>query len=189
MSRTGIVSLCAVVAVGLAMAGCRANAQSFTLTSKSFKDGEVLAVKHAGNYKKDGNCIGENVSPEFSWSHVPAGTRSFALVMVDPEGRSGLGVIHWVAYGIPAEVRGFAEGEVSQDGPKFIGGKSTVGTTHYFGPCTPQRTGYHHYTFTLIATTLDAKELPPGLSRDELFAKLEGKTKGAAGMVGLFGKP
>ena len=109
--------------------------------------------------------------------------------MYDPEGRGGLGVVHWVAYGIPAAVTGFAEGEVSKDTDKYVGGKSTPGLSHYFGPCTPPKTGHHHYTFTLIATDLDPKELPAGLSRDELFAKLQGKTKGAAGIVGLFGKP
>jgi phosphatidylethanolamine-binding protein (PEBP) family uncharacterized protein len=47
----------------------------------------------------------------------------------------------------------------------------------------------HHYTFILIATDLEPKELPPGLTRDELFAKLTGHTKGATGLVGLFGSP
>jgi len=37
------------------------------------------------------NCVGENVSPAFSWSNAPAGTKSFAFLMVDPEGRNGLG--------------------------------------------------------------------------------------------------
>lgn len=192
MLKSGVVAaMAAVAAFGvMQFAGSAiAEAQSFTITSKNFKDGEMLPAKHAGNNKANPNCVGDNVSPELSWTNVPAGTKSFALVMVDPEGRGGLGVIHWVAYGIPGDVTGFAEGEVSKDGPKFIGGKSTVGTTYYFGPCTPPRTGFHHYTFTLIATDLDAKELPPGLTRDELFTKLAGKSKGAAGIVGLFGKP
>ncbi len=47
----------------------------------------------------------------------------------------------------------------------------------------------HHYNFTLIATDLDPKELPPGLTRDELLAKLVGHGKDAAGLVGLFRYP
>ena len=47
----------------------------------------------------------------------------------------------------------------------------------------------HHYTFTLIATDLDPTALKPGLTKDELFTALKGHTKGAAGLVGLFGKP
>ena len=161
----------------------------FSLTSSAFKDGTMLEKKNAGDNPKNPNCIGENVSPPFSWSNPPAGTKSYALLMLDPEGRQGLGVSHWVAYGIPASVTGFAEGETSQLSDKYVGGKGTQGLRHYLGPCTPPATGMHHYTFTLIATDLDPKALPPGLTRDELLAKLNGHTKGAAGLVGLFGRP
>jgi len=179
----------------LALGGCAmmsgtpsTGADVFSLTSSAFKDGTMLQKKNAGNNPKNPNCIGDNVSPPLSWSNPPAGTKSYALVMVDPEGRGGLSVIHWVAYGIPTSVTGFAEGETSQLGDKYVGGKGTNGMGYYLGPCTPARTGMHHYTFTLIATDLDPKELPPGLTRDELFAKLQGRSKGAAGLVGLFGR-
>ena len=66
---------------------------------------------------------------------------------------------------------------------------STIKPGHYFGPCTPPGTGMHHYTFTLIATDLEPGDLPAGLTRDELFAKLDKRSKGAAGLVGLFGRP
>jgi Raf kinase inhibitor-like YbhB/YbcL family protein len=122
----------------------------FTITSSSFKDGERLATKMAGNNKQNPNCVGENVSPALSWSNPPAGTKSYALIMYDPEGRGGLGVVHWVAYGIPASVTGFAEGDTSQQVQKYVGGKSTMNLPHYFGPCTPAGVP-HHYTFTLIA--------------------------------------
>jgi phosphatidylethanolamine-binding protein (PEBP) family uncharacterized protein len=108
--------------------------------------------------------------------------------MVDPEGRGGLGVFHWVAYGIPANVTSFAEGEVSKATDKYVGGKSTQGVGFYSGPCTPPGSP-HHYTFLIISTDLDAKELPPGLTLPELQAKLDKHVKGAAGLVGLFVKP
>ena len=57
--------------------------------------------------------------------------------MEDPEGRGGAGVHHWVAYGIPASVTAFNEGEVSKKSDKYVGGKSTQGVGHYSGPCTP----------------------------------------------------
>jgi Raf kinase inhibitor-like YbhB/YbcL family protein len=160
----------------------------FSITSSAFKDGAMLEKKNAGNNPKNPNCIGENVSPPLTFSNPPAGTKTYALLMVDPEGRQGLGVNHWVAYGIPVSVTGFAEGEVSKLGDKYVGGKSTQGLGYYFGPCTPPATGMHHYTFTLIATDLDPKELPEGLTREELLPKLQGHTKGAAGLVGLFGR-
>jgi Raf kinase inhibitor-like YbhB/YbcL family protein len=182
-------TVAALILGGCAMTGAPSTgANVFSLTSSAFKDGTMLEKKNAGNNPKNPNCIGENVSPPLSWSNPPAGTRSYALVMVDPEGQQGLGSIHWVAYGIPASVTGFAEGETSRLTDKYVGGKGTNGMGYYLGPCTPPRTGMHHYTFTLIATDLDPKELPPGLTRDELFAKLKGHSKGAAGLVGLFGR-
>ena len=59
----------------------------FTLSSSSFKDGERLAVKNAGNNKANPNCVGENVSPPLAWANPPEGTKSYALLMFDPEGR------------------------------------------------------------------------------------------------------
>src|SRR3954466_4952041 len=102
-----------IASAGIAAAvliGQAANAaEPFSLTSPAFKDGGTLATKNAGNIKTNPNCIGENVSPPLAWSNAPAGTKSFALVMTDPDGRAGLGVVHWVAYGIPASTTGFGE--------------------------------------------------------------------------------
>lgn len=161
----------------------------FTLSSSSFKDGTMLAVKNAGNAKSNPNCVGDNVSPPLAWSTLPAGTRSLALTMIDPEGRGGLGVVHWVAYGISPSVTGLAENEASSPSPKFTGGKGTNGMSTYTGPCTPPGVGVHHYTFTLIATDLDPAALPAGLTHAELMSRLDGHAKGATGLVGLFGRP
>jgi Raf kinase inhibitor-like YbhB/YbcL family protein len=163
-------------------------ADPFTLSSATFKDGTMMPKKVANKNPQNPNCVGDNVSPELSWSGVPDGTKSFAFTMVDPEGRGGLGVFHWVAYGIPANVTSFAEGEVSKESEKYVGGKSTQGVGYFSGPCTPPGSP-HHYTYMVIATDLDAKELPAGLTLPELQAKLNGHVKGAAGLVGLFVKP
>ena len=160
----------------------------FTLSSPDFKDGERLALKNAGNNKANPNCLGENVSPTLNWSNPPAGTRSYALLMFDPEGRPPGGVSHWVAYGIPASVTGFAEGEVSKPSDKYVGGLGTAKLSNYTGPCTPAGP-LHHYTFTLIATDLEPTALQPGLTREELIKALEGHAKQATGLIGTFSKP
>jgi Raf kinase inhibitor-like YbhB/YbcL family protein len=177
-----------LVALSCGLADMARAADPFVLRSSAFEDNGPLAVKNAGNNKQNPNCVGENVSPPLAWSNAPDGTKSFALLMYDPEGRMGLGVVHWVAYGIPASLTGLAEGEVSNPSDKYVGGKSTPGLAHYFGPCTPPG-DWHHYTFTLIATDLDTKALQPGLTRDELFAALTGHVKGAAGLIGRFRHP
>jgi Raf kinase inhibitor-like YbhB/YbcL family protein len=161
---------------------------AFTLTSPSFKDGERLAVKHAGNNKANPNCVGENVSPAFAWANPPEGTKSFALLMFDPEGRPPGGVSHWVSYGIPASVNGFAEGEVSKPSDKYVGGTGTAKLSSYIGPCAPAGAP-HHYTFTLIATDLEPAALAAGMTREELIKALDGHAKGATGLIGTYSKP
>jgi Raf kinase inhibitor-like YbhB/YbcL family protein len=188
--------LVAAATLTLGLFGTAANAADiFSLTSTTFKDGTMMPKKVANSHENaptNANCVGENVSPEFSWTGVPEGTKSFVLTMFDPEGRAPSGVSHWVAYGIPASVTGFAEGEVSKPSDKYVGGKSTQGVGFYSGPCTPPNASAHHYTFVLIATDFDPKELPPGLTRDELIAKFgppPAHVKGSTGMVGLFVNP
>ena len=195
MSSTHVLRhLLAASALTLAFAASAAAADPFMVTSTTFKDGQLMPRKVANTNPQNPNCVGENVSPQLSWSNAPEGTKSFALLMEDPEGRGGAGVHHWVAYGIPASVTSFAEGEVSKPSEKYVGGKSTQGVGFYSGPCTPPGTP-HHYTFVVIATDLDPKELPPGLTREEFLAKLVppppamSHAKGTAGIVGLFVKP
>jgi Raf kinase inhibitor-like YbhB/YbcL family protein len=164
------------------------------LTSSAVADNGTLAVKNAcADKQRSPNCVGENFSPPLAWENVPEGTKSFALVMVDPEGRAPAGVNHMVIYGIPADIKGFAEGELSQPSDKYVGGKSTMEKATYWGPGTPPNTDWHHYTFVLIATDLDPKDpaLKPGMTRDELTAALGVGTptshvKGSAGLVTRF---
>ncbi|HET7384911.1 MAG TPA: YbhB/YbcL family Raf kinase inhibitor-like protein [Pseudolabrys sp.] len=180
----GIRQTLAVATAILLMAGSAQAAEVFTITSSAFKDGEFLPKRMAGDYKANPDCVGENVSPPFAWKNAPVGTTSFALVMTDPEA----GFDHWVAYGIPASVTSFAEGETSKPSEKFVGGVGTAKQSVYMGPCTPPGPP-HHYTFVLIATDLDPKVLPPGLAKLELFDKLQGHVKGSTGIIGLFRNP
>jgi Raf kinase inhibitor-like YbhB/YbcL family protein len=162
-------------------------ADVLTLTSSAFQDNGTLAVKNACSDKqRSPNCVGENISPPLSWSNPPEGTKSFALLLFDPEGRAPAGVSHMVVYGIPAEVKGFAEGELSKPSDKFVGGKSLMGQPTYWGPGTPPNTDWHHYTFTLVATDLGPKELQPGMTREELATALKDHVKGSAGLIGRF---
>jgi Raf kinase inhibitor-like YbhB/YbcL family protein len=180
-------------ALTLMLAANAIAADPFTLTSTTIKDGQLMPRKVSNMNPQNPNCVGDNVSPQLSWSNAPHGTKSFAILMEDPEGRGGAGVHHFVAYGIAPSVTSFAEGELSKPSDKYVGGKSTQGVGNYSGPCTPPGPP-HHYTFVVIATDLDPKELPPGLTREEFLGKLlpeGGMTHGkaAAGIVGLFQHP
>ena len=192
-----LAAAAATLAFGFA-ANSAAAADPFTIKSATFADGKMMPKKVANstaNQPTNANCVGENVSPQLSWTNVPDGTKSFVLFMVDPEGRGGAGVFHWVAYGIPASVTGFAEGAVSKATDDYVGGKSTQGVGFYSGPCIPGGFPAHHYTFVLVATDFAPTDLPPGLTHDEVTAKLAppgqppAHTKGASGLVGLFVNP
>lgn len=195
--QRGIGAVLAAVGLTLVMNSGATAAEVLTLTSPQIQDDGTLAVKNACSDKqRSPSCVGENVSPPLQWSGVPEGTKSFALLLFDPEGRAPAGVSHMVLYGIPADVTSFKEGELSQPSEKYVGGTNLMGIHTYFGPGTPPGTDWHHYTFTLVATDLDPKDpaLKPGLTREELAAALGVGTptshvKGSAGLVTRFKHP
>ena len=171
--------------LGMHAAACAA--EPFTLTSTAFVDGGVIPKKHAGFHPdRKPPCGGENVSPPLAWTNTPAGTKSFAIVMQDPDGGRGTGSNHWIAYDIAATRTGLKEGEASKPPTEWVGGKNSVGWNYYFGPCGPAGDAPHHYIITLIATSLDPGQLPPGLTREELLARLRGKGLAPASIVGKY---
>jgi phosphatidylethanolamine-binding protein (PEBP) family uncharacterized protein len=103
--------ICAIavttIALGFVAAPAKA-AEISTLKSTTFADGKIMPKKVANsqaNAPTNANCVGENVSPQFTWSNVPDGTKSFVFLMIDPEGRAPGGVNQWVAYGIRSAAR------------------------------------------------------------------------------------
>jgi Raf kinase inhibitor-like YbhB/YbcL family protein len=148
---------------------------AFRLTSPGMPDNSMLPPKAAGNFAKNPNCTGQNVSPALAWTNAPEKTRSFAIIWDDQAGRAGLGVSHAVIYGIPASTTSFAEGALggALTGGQFVAGKNTLGM-HWLGPCSPRGNAPQHYVMTMIATTLEPGELQPGLTKPELLKALEG---------------
>ncbi len=179
------------LAAGLAFCapGARALAADvFTLSSASFNDGDMLAKKVGDIPARGPNCKGENVSPQLSWSNPPEGTKSFAVVVLDPDAGFGAGISHWVAYGIAPDVTSLAEGEASRPSGKFVGGRSTKNIPGFGGPCPPVGSP-HHYLFQIVATDLSPQELPAGLTYAELQEMLTGHRKGESSLVGKYVNP
>jgi Raf kinase inhibitor-like YbhB/YbcL family protein len=182
------IALAAVAMLAIGAGGAQATA--LKVTSSAFKEGGIIAAKYAGHMvMKRGaavptDCGGDNVSPPLAWTNVPAGTKSFALVIFDPDGAKGSGAVHWVAYGIAGDRRAmpeaFGNGKDSKD---FIGGSGTAGNHDYNGPCPiPEHT--NHYIFSLYALDLDRTALPPGLTRDELLAAIRGHVLDVGSLAG-----
>ncbi len=105
-----------------------------------------------------------------------------------PTDCGGQGVSHWVGYGIPASVRGFAEGELTKGSKNFVGGKGTRDNALYIGPCPPAGDAAHHYVFTVVATDLEPGALKPGLTRDEVYAAIKGHALGGTSIVGKYAR-
>ena len=123
-------------------------------------------------------CEGENLSPAISWRGVPAGTRSFSLIMDDPDAPSGT-FTHWVIWNIPADSAAL-ERAVPTDSTFPSGAMKGVNSARrvgYMGPCPPIGHGRHRYYFRLYA--LDAVvDVEPNATADALRSAMRGHLLG-----------
>ncbi|MEA2697743.1 MAG: hypothetical protein QOI66_2014 [Myxococcales bacterium] len=162
-------------------------AGKFTLTSPALKNNGAMPDKHAFNQM---GCTGENSSPALAWTNPPAGTKSFALMVHDPDAPTGSGWWHWVVYDIPADTTSLPEGAGKEGGaalPKGAKlGRTDFGTAAYGGPCPPPGSGKHHYNFTLFALKVDKLEVPDGASAAMLGFNVNANTIGKAKLTGLY---
>jgi Raf kinase inhibitor-like YbhB/YbcL family protein len=167
-----------------------ASAESFRLTSSDFTAGGALNDEQAF----DGmGCTGRNVSPALRWSGAPAGTRSFALLLHDPDAPTGgAGWWHWIAYDIPAHTTELPKGAGKRDGSAMPAGAKSVandyGTPGYGGPCPPAGDKAHRYVFTLYALKVDKLELPPGAHAPVVGFVVNANTIGKASVTGMYGR-
>lgn len=115
------------------------------------------------------DCGGQNVSPQLHWSGAPKGTKSFALVVHDPDAPRPGGFYHWVVQAIPATASSIDAGTT-----KFSG---------YYGPCPPPGK-VHHYNFTLYALdeTIDGTDL----DAQQLQQRIKGHILAQTTLTGLY---
>jgi Raf kinase inhibitor-like YbhB/YbcL family protein len=139
----------------------------FGLTSDVFEEGGTIPSRHT--------CDGANVSPRLSFAGAPAGTRSLALVVDDPDAPVGT-FTHWLAWGIDPSAAGFDEGQAA---PRE--GRNGFGTTGYVGPCPPR--GRHRYFFRLYALDTEL-DLHAGADRDQFDRALDGHVLETTELVG-----
>jgi Raf kinase inhibitor-like YbhB/YbcL family protein len=166
-------------------ARAQAPAPGFEVTSPAFKDGGVLPKKYGATSDPRRMCDGENISPPLAWHNVPANTKSFAVLMLDPEAQFGASLSHWVSYDIPAGVTSLAEGEGTK---KFVNGKNYRGFTGYWGPCPPVGDAPHHYIIMVVALDIPVGMLKADLVRDNFLADVKSKAVGAAAIIGLYAR-
>lgn len=157
--------------------GVTETAPSLRLTCLSFGNLQEIPEKYSYNMRPQ--CSGDNYSPALIWSDVPAGTKSLAIIMHDPDGGDWT---HWVQFNIPP---GVMKLDGAKNGPATgIKGSNSFGGTGYAGPCPPSDGRKHRYVFTRYA--LDSKiNLQTGVSRENLQKAMTGHVLGKAVLVGL----
>ena len=146
---------------------------TFTLTIAAFADGGLIPAKFT--------CEGASVSPELRWSDAPANTRSYALIVDDPDAPVGT-FTHWVLVDIPAERSSLAEG----DHTIGLAGNNDFGRVGYGGPCPPRGHGPHRYFFTLYALDVAALKLKAGTDRRQVESALRGHILAQAQYMGRY---
>jgi len=161
-----------------------ADATTLTLTSTAFTQGQPIPAKHACT--GDPDTALKDVSPALTWSNPPAGTKSFALIMDDPDAPGG-NWGHWVMFNIPASARGLDESIGAN--PTFpdgsMSGNNSWGRTGYGGPCPPS--GTHRYFFKLYALD-EILGISPGATKGELEKAMAGHILAQGELMGTFAK-
>ncbi len=145
------------------------------------------AFSHGSPVPRQFTCEGANTSPEFSWRDAPAQTKSFALIMHDPDAPRAGGFTHWVLYNVPANVAALQPDVPAQERLSGIGiqGKNDAGKIGYMGPCPPS--GTHRYFVRLYA--LDGElQLPPGANHKQLEEAMRGRVLEQAELMGTYKK-
>lgn len=110
-------------------------------------------------------CDGADVSPALHWDGEPVGTRSFAVIVDDPDA-PGRTWNHWLVWNIPGEIHALPEG--GQNGSIGTTGMNDFGKRAYGGPCPPKHRGPHRYYFRLFALDTPTLDLPQGAPRQAL---------------------
>jgi Raf kinase inhibitor-like YbhB/YbcL family protein len=147
-----------------------------TITSPAFKHGEVIPTRHTRD--------GDNLSPPLEWRDAPPETKSFVLIVEDPDAPSGT-FRHWAMYNIPAGETGLPEGASGQGRSGAGEGVNGFRNTRYDGPQPPKGHGLHHYHFRLAALDAERLDMPASAKAEDIWAKAQPHIIAEAEMIGV----
>lgn len=144
--------------------------------------------EHQSEIPKKFTCDGGDISPALEWTDVPEGTRSFALIVDDPDApdpaNPKMTWVHWVIYNIPAASDSLPEGDSGNDIPEgTLSGINDWKRTGYGGPCPP--IGTHRYFHKLYALDIVLPDLK-GPTKKDLEKAMDGHILEKAELVGLY---
>lgn len=158
------------------IAGIAVAALAMTLQSTDFTDGGIVPRPSMST-----DCGGGNFTPELHWSGAPSRTKSFALIVRDPDAPVPGGFDHWVIYDIPAKTRQLNPNALP---PGTKTGMASTGKPVYYGPCPPPGPP-HHYVFTLYALDLARVRADTPLTASQLVQRIGDHTLAQATLRGI----
>ena len=171
-----------------------AAAQGFQMVSPDFAPGASLPEKFTANVL---GCKGANVSPALSWQNPPEGTKSFALMVHDPDAiTGGAGIWHWVVVNIPAIANRIEQGAGTADGANLPAGSRQIandyagitGSAGWGGPCPPPGHKAHNYNFTHYALKVEKINLPPAATASQAGFVINLNSLGQARLSASYGR-
>lgn len=161
--------------------------RAFELSSPDIAQGQRLnRTQVYGGY----GCNGDNLSPALSWNNAPAGTRSFAVTVFDPDAPTGHGWWHWLIFDIPASDTALPAG-VGVNAPPPAGarqGRNDFGEHAYGGACPPVGNGTHRYVFTVYALKLDRLDVGEQASPEQIATTLRSNSLGSARITATYSR-
>jgi len=178
-----------LTAAFLAAGAVAVQAAGFTLSSPTVKPGSMLT--DAQVFKGFG-CEGKNISPALKWSGAPAGTKSYAVTVYDPDAPTGSGWWHWVVYNIPASATELPEGAGGADGKGLpagaVQGRTDFGAAGFGGACPPAGDKPHRYIFTVYALKTDKIDAPADASAALVGFMINANKLGKASFEAKYGR-
>ena len=155
---------------------------ALTISSPAFAAGGSIPARYT--------CEGQDVSPPLTWSGVPAGAKSLALIVDDPDAPDPAAPkrvwVHWVLFNIPPTAAGLPEAVATAALPSGTReGTNDWNRTGYGGPCPP--IGRHRYFFKLYALDIQLPD-PGSPTKAELLKAMQGHILEHAEMIGTYQK-
>jgi Raf kinase inhibitor-like YbhB/YbcL family protein len=160
------------IALAIAVSSLAAGAAKIKITSPAFQPG--------GNIPPKFTCDGANANPPLHFDQVPAGTKSLALIVDDPDAPGGT-FVHWLVWNIDPKTTNITESSAPSNATQ---GKNGFGKSGYGGPCPPS--GTHRYYFRVYA--LDVAQLQGGPSRADLDRAMQGHIIAQGELMGRYSK-
>ena len=166
------------------------HAAGFQLKSSDIKAGSLIAQKFEFN---GFGCSGENKSPALQWSGAPAGTKSFAVTVYDPDAPTGSGWWHWSVINLPADTGALKADAGAASGANLPKGASHVridyGVAAWGGMCPPPGDKPHRYIFTVHALKVDKLEIPTDATAALAGYMINANALGKASFTAMYGRP